>query len=71
MEMSGDLDRDFVKSMLMHHRHGVEMARIQAEQGKDARAKEFARKVIESQTKEIRQLENWLKAHPGSGDGRR
>lgn len=71
MEMSGDLDRDFVEGMLMHHRHGVEMARIQAAQGRDAKAKEFAKKVIENQSKEIRQLESWLKAHPEDGDSRR
>lgn len=64
MEMSGDLDRDFVKTMIQHHRHGVEMAQIQLEHGKDAKAKEFARKVVDQQTKEIKQLELWLKGQP-------
>lgn len=65
MEMSGNLDRDFVKTMLMHHRHGVEMARIQIEHGRDAKAKEFARKTVEQQTKEIRELERWLQGPSG------
>lgn len=70
MDMSGDLDRDFVKSMLMHHRHGVEMAKIQAEHGSDAKAKSFAKKIIDAQTKEIKQLEGWLQAHP-EGEGQK
>lgn len=41
MEMCGNLHRDFVQTMLMHHRHGVEMAKIQVEQGSDSEAKEF------------------------------
>lgn len=64
MRMSGDLDRDFVESMLMHHRHGMEMAKLQLEQGSDAKAKQFARATIENQKKEIKELENWLQAHP-------
>lgn len=70
MDMTGDLDRDFVKSMLMHHRHGVEMAKIQAEHGSDAQAKSFAKKIIDNQTKEIKQLEGWLQAHPEEGQKR-
>lgn len=70
MEMSGDLDRDFVQTMLNHHRHGVEMAQIQLEHGKDAKAKEFAEKVVQQQTKEIKELERWLEAHPEPGQTR-
>ncbi|HET6398193.1 MAG TPA: DUF305 domain-containing protein [Candidatus Thermoplasmatota archaeon] len=70
MEMSGDLDRDFVQSMLTHHRHGVEMAQIQLENGKDAKAKEFARKVVQNQKKEIKELERWLEQHPEPGQTR-
>lgn len=71
MEMSGNLDRDFVKTMLMHHRQGVEMAKIQVERGSDSKAKEFAKKMIANQTKEIRQLENWLSPQPGGKTDKR
>lgn len=64
MRMSGDLDRDFVESMLMHHRHGMEMAKLQLDQGSDAKAKRLASKIIEGQKKEMKELENWLQAHP-------
>lgn len=67
MELTGDVDRDFVQTMLMHHRHGVEMAQIQLEQGKDKKAKDFARKVIDEQKKDIKELERWLERYPESG----
>ena len=70
MEMSGDVDRDFVKSMIQHHRQAVEMSKIQAERGSDAKAKAAAKKIIDSQTKEIKQLEGWLQAHP-EGEGQK
>lgn len=68
MRMSGDVDRDFVKEMLMHHRHGVEMAKIQLDKGTDPKAKDFARKIIDEQNKEIEQLQGWLSEHPEKAD---
>lgn len=67
MEMSGNLDRDFVQGMVMHHRQAIDMAKIQLEHGRDAKAREFAKKIVDAQTKEISQLERWLKANPDKG----
>ena len=64
MPMSGDLDRDFVEAMALHHRHGIEMAQIELNKGKDSKAKAFARKVIDAQKKELEQFERWLSEHP-------
>lgn len=64
MPMSGELDRDFVAAMMMHHRQGIKMAEIELRDGKDAKAKAFASKVIDAQNKEIKEYERWLAMHP-------
>lgn len=62
--MTGDPDHDFATMMRGHHQGAIDMARIELEQGKDAELKKMARKVIEDQTKEIKQLDKWLDRHP-------
>ena len=66
MKLTGDVDVDFATMMTMHHKHGIEMARIEAEKGKDEKIREMARKIIESQEKESQQFKEWLagKGHP-------
>lgn len=63
MPMTGDMDRDFVEGMTMHHRQALKMAEVELRDGKDAKAKAFARKIIEAQKKEIKDFERWLSAH--------
>lgn len=60
MQMSGDADRDFMTMMRQHHQQAIEMAQTEIKEGKDATAKAFARKVIQEQEKEIKQLDQWL-----------
>ncbi|WP_085557599.1 CopM family metallochaperone [Azospirillum agricola] len=62
--MTGDPDHDFATMMRAHHQGAIDMARIELEQGKDAELKKMARKVVEDQTKEIKQLDKWLDRHP-------
>lgn len=57
MKMSGDVDTDFAKMMAHHHRSGIEMAKIEAEHGKDQELKQLARKIISSQKEELKTLE--------------
>lgn len=66
MQMTGDADRDFVKMMRQHHQQGIEMAKTELKDGKDATAKGFARKIIQQQQKEIKQLDEWLSKHGDS-----
>lgn len=69
MKMTGDVDHDFVAMMKEHHRHGIEMAEIALQHGKDAKAKEFAQRIVAQQKKEIAELDSWLAQHkpaPGS-----
>ena len=63
LQMTGDHDHDFAMIMRSHHQAGLEMARAELKNGKDAQMKEMARKVIADQTKEIKKLDNWLAKH--------
>lgn len=64
MPMTGDVDRDFVEGMAMHHRQAIKMSEIELRDGKDAKAKAFAKKIIAAQKKEIKELELWLSTYP-------
>jgi uncharacterized protein (DUF305 family) len=62
--LTGDPDVDFARSMVPHHQAAIDMARVEAEHGKDPALKEMAQKMIEAQSREVGQLETWLKDHP-------
>lgn len=47
----------------IHHQGAIDMARIELEHGKDPDLKAMAQKVIDEQTKEIQQLQDWMKQH--------
>lgn len=66
MSLSGDMDRDFAMMMRQHHRHGVKIAQMELEHGKDAKMKEMAKKILESQQREIKEFDQWLKQKGGS-----
>lgn len=70
MPMSGDTDRDFVMGMKMHHEQAIEMSKIELREAKDPKAKEFARRVIAAQKKEIAEFDRWLSEHPEKGMSR-
>lgn len=62
MSMTGDVDRDFAMMMKQHHRSGIEMAQVQAREGKDPQLRQQAQKIIEGQKKELAELDRWLEA---------
>ena len=57
MKMSGDMVKDFAKSMVEHHRSGIKMAQAELEHGNDPELKSLAKEMIESQKKDISVLE--------------
>ena len=61
MKPTGDTDRDFAMMMRMHHQQALDMARSEIEHGKSTELKAMARKMVKDQTKEIAQLDAWLK----------
>lgn len=62
--MTGDADQDFARMMAAHHQGAIDMARVELQHGKDPDLKAMAQKVVDDQTKEIQQLQDWMKQHP-------
>ena len=70
MKPTGDMDRDFASLMRHHHEQGVRMAEYEIKHGKDAKMREMAQKIMESQKKEIAEFDEWLKSHLSSGNSK-
>lgn len=60
VEMTGDVDVDFVRSMIPHHQGAVEMAKIVLEYGKDPEIRKVAEDIVKAQEAEIAFMEGWL-----------
>lgn len=60
MPMTGDVDKDFATMMRMHHQQAVEMGEMELKNGKDAKMKAMAKKIIKDQRKEIKEFDDWL-----------
>lgn len=58
--ITGNIDRDFATLMIQHHQAATEMADLEIHYGKDAKLIAIARKMIDDQEMEIRELQNWL-----------
>lgn len=63
--MNGDASHDFAASMIPHHQAAVAMAKtLLTDKNADPALRKMAEDIIASQSKEIEQLEAYLKAHP-------
>ena len=60
MKSSGDIDHDFAMMMKMHHQSALDMAEVELQKGKDPKMRSMAKKIIESQKKEIKEFDQWL-----------
>lgn len=63
MPMTGDPDVDLTMLMGMHHTSAIRMAGIELCDGKAAKTREMARKIIPSQQRETREFEAFLVGH--------
>lgn len=52
-------DREFIDMMIPHHQGAIMMARMQLAKGEDPEVDELARSIIEAQSMEIEQMNEW------------
>ena len=64
MTMSGKPDVDFAMMMVVHHQAAIDLAKAELASGKDPVMLAMAKKIIAAQSKEIAQLEAWIKKNP-------
>ncbi|GAA4919860.1 hypothetical protein GCM10023313_24440 [Mucilaginibacter defluvii] len=62
MSMSS-IDHEFADMMTKHHKDGIMMAKSIVTYSKSAKLKSMAQQSIPEQTQEIREMEQWMKAH--------
>lgn len=60
MKATGNTDRDFATMMKMHHQGAIDMAQMELKTGKDAKMRAMAKRIIDSQRKEIKEFDRWL-----------
>lgn len=64
VQMTGNPDQDFVSMMIPHHQGAINMARVELKYGKSRYLKKMAKKIISSQTREIKKMSKWQSRHP-------
>jgi uncharacterized protein (DUF305 family) len=60
MPMSGETDRDFAEMMKVHHQGAIDMAELELKNGKDAKMRAMAKRIISAQQKEIKEFDQWM-----------
>ena len=60
---TGDTDHDFIAMMVPHHQAAVDMAKLELQKGKDPFARDLAQRIIDGQSREIGQMNDWLSQH--------
>lgn len=61
--ITGDIDNDFATLMMVHHQSAIDNASAYLHHGNNAQIKTMANSIIKSQTMEIGEMADWLKAN--------
>lgn len=61
-KFTGDADVDFMMQMKAHHQGAIDMAKVALANGKDPAVKKLATEIVSAQEKEIKTIDQWLKA---------
>ena len=69
MELQGadPFDREFIDAMIAHHQGAIRMAEIVIEQGADPEIESMAEAIIDAQSGEIDEMNQWRERWYGSG----
>jgi uncharacterized protein (DUF305 family) len=59
LEEAQPFDRAFIDAMVAHHQGAIRMARVELEQGSDAQLHDLCNAIIEAQSREIEQMNDW------------
>jgi len=59
LESAKPFDRAFIDMMVPHHQGAILMARVELEKGSDDEAQALAEQIIEAQTTEIEEMNEW------------
>lgn len=57
-------DQSFAQMMIQHHQMGIDMTKAYLGMSKNQQLKQKAQQTMEEQTKEIKELETWLRKQP-------
>jgi uncharacterized protein (DUF305 family) len=58
-----DATETWVRKMIEHHRGGIETSHIVLQHTNDPKVRQMATKTIAEQTREVDELNGWLRAH--------
>lgn len=59
LEMSRPFDKAFIDEMVPHHQGAIQMARVELAEGEDPEVLELAQSIIDAQSEEIEQMNQW------------
>ncbi|HEY9658217.1 MAG TPA: DUF305 domain-containing protein, partial [Allocoleopsis sp.] len=62
LENASDFDRAFIEEMIPHHQMGVMMAQMVLMRGDRPEIQALAQSIIDTQTAEINQMQQWYQA---------
>lgn len=62
LKTASDFDKEFVRQMIPHHEGALMMAEMVIDTGEHAQIRNLAKSIIESQSAEIKQMQQWQQA---------
>ncbi|GIK83226.1 MAG: hypothetical protein BroJett024_43310 [Alphaproteobacteria bacterium] len=66
LETADPFDRAFIDAMIPHHQGAIRMAEIELAEGQDQEVKDLAQSIVDAQSQEIEQMNQWREQWYGS-----